>query len=580
VKILPTRFGLGFALTLAAAGLAPAQNYQQVAPKQPAPEAAGRVIADNSSVAAGHGHTVVLVDHLRSLVFLSDAHQLKPGGVKFSQPIDSGDVTLAQQPDFPPVVQPFLGRPVTLQSIGELSRAIVAYYRDHDRPVVNVFVPGQNITNGVIQVVIDESRVGRVDATGAHYFNNAFLRAQLHLRPSEPISGSEVRADLDWINRNPFRQSDLLYSPGQAPGTTDVLLRTQDRLPIRVFAGYEDSGNQLTGDNRYFTGFNYGNLFGVGQQFSYQYTTGNDANQFYAHSGSYVIPLPWHHELTFFGLYSHASAQVAEPLDTSGVSWQASTRYEIPLPGTQAFRQSVLGGFDFKQTNNDLEFGGSLVSNVFTDVAQFVLAYQASYIDDYGATSASGTGFYSPGDLTGTPANTDAAYGATRAGARSNYVYGQLALQRVTRLPWDFSWSVHGLYQISDANLLPSEEFGLGGYETVRGYDEREANGDNGFLASTEIATPPVSLGRVIGLAKADDQIQFLGFVDYGGTSLHHATPSDTNPNTNLLGVGPGIRYAITPYMTFRFDYGFQLIPTGFDNRHASRGHIGFVLSY
>ncbi|MCE0484858.1 MAG: hypothetical protein LV479_11550 [Methylacidiphilales bacterium] len=557
-----------------------AQNYEQVAPKQPEKTSEGTISNEASAIAAGHGHTVVLVDRLNGIFLLSDIHQLKKGGVKSSRTLEPGMVTLAQRPDFAPVVEPFIGQPVTLKSLDELSRAIVAYYRQHDRPVVNVFVPQQNITNGFVQVVVAESRVGEVTASGAKYFSNDELRHELELRTDEPISGDKVRDDLNWINRNPFRQSDILFSPGSTPGTTDVQLRTQDRFPLRVFAGYEDSGNQLTGDSRYLAGFNYGNLFGVGQQLSYQYTTGSDSNEFFAHSGTYVIPLPWHHELTFFGLYSEANANVATPLTTSGVSWQTSMRYEIPLPGTQAFQHSVIAGFDFKQSNNDLEFGGSTISNVFTDVAQFVLGYQASYADDLGSTFASGTGFWSPGDLTGTSANTDASYMATRAGATANYAYGQLSLRRVTRLPWDFTWSVRGLYQVSDANLLPSEEFGLGGYETVRGYDEREANGDDGFLVSTEVATPPVSLGQMINLKQATDQLQFLGFVDYGGTSLHQATASDVNPNTNLLGVGPGVRYNISPYLAVRFDYGFQLISTGFDTRHDSRGHLGVVMSY
>jgi len=560
--------------------MARAQNFDQVAPKQPEKTGEGNVVNGTSAIASGHGTTDVLVAHLKALVFLSNIHELKRGGVKNSPTINPGTVPFAQRSDFVSIVEPFIGQPVTLKSLGELSRAIVAYYREHDRPVVNVFVPEQNITNGIVQIVVAESRVGQITATGAKYFSNNDLRDEIQLRPEEPISGDKIRGDLNWINRNPFRQSDILFSPGQTPGTTDMLLRTQDRFPLRVFAGYEDSGNQLTGDNRFLAGFNYGDLFGVGQQLSYQYTIGSDSNKFYAHSGTYVIPLPWHHELTFFGLYSEANASVASPLTTSGVSWQTSARYEIPLPGTQAFQHSVLGGFDFKQSNNDLEFGGTMISNVYTDVAQFVLGYQASYIDDYGSTFATATGFWSPGDLTGTPANTDASYVATRAGAKADYTYGQFTLRRLTKLPWDFTWSVRALYQIADANLLPSEELGLGGYQTVRGYDEREANGDDGFLLSTELATPPVSLGQLIGLKEATDQLQFLGFVDYGGTSLHNATPSDVNPNTNLLGVGPGVRYNISPYIAVRFDYGFQMIDTGFDTRHNSRGHIGVVVSY
>ncbi len=76
------------------------------------------------------------------------------------------------------------------------------------------------------------------------------------------------------------------------------------------------------------------------------------------------------------------------------------------------------------------------------------------------------------------------------------------------------------------------------------------------------------------------DHLQFLVFVDYGGTSLHTVTDSDINPNTNLLGVGPGLRYTINTCLSLRFDYGFELLQTGFGTGQHSRGHVGLVLSY
>ena len=520
----------------------------------------------------------VLVNQLKGVFLFSSPKQVRRAGVTSPRSVEPGDVLLAQRPDFGAALQTYLGRPVTLKSLAEMTRSIVAFFRDHDRPVVNVFVPEQNITTGFVQVVVVVSRVEKIDATGAHYFSNSFLKAQLQLRPEEEISGSQLNSDLSWINRNPFLRSDVLMAPGDAPGTTDLLLRTQDRFPLRAYVGYEDSGNQFTGDDRILAGFNYGNLFGVGQQLSYQFTSGDDVNRFTAQSGTYVIPLPWHHQLTFFGSYANSYANLGPDLNSAGVNWQVSGRYEVPLPGTEHFTESVTGGFDFKRSNNDLIFNVATVSNVFTDVDQFVLGYQATSQDDYGSTSGSVTGFWSPGGISNN--DDDADYMSQRGGARANYFYGQVAADRVTRLPFDFTWTVRGELQESDANLLPSEQLGLGGYETVRGYDEREVNGDNGFLISTEVATPPVSIAQVFGLQKVKDQLQFLGFVDYGGTSLHQVTPADVNPNTNLLGIGPGLRYAITPYFSLRFDYGFQMINTGFDDRHASRAHLGVLVSY
>jgi len=581
-KLFKRPLTMAFVALLPAAflvGRAQAQSFEQIAPKQPEKTGGGKVVNEEAGKSlTGHADNEVLVSQLKGIFILSDPKQVRAQGVSSQRSIEPGNVTFAQRPDFAATVQPYLGQPVTMKLLAELTRSIVAYYRDHDRPVVNVYVPQQSITSGFVQVVVLESRVEKVDAIGARWFSNQDLRGEVRLRPGDPISSSQMRNDLDWINRNPFLQSNLLLAPGDSPGTTDVLLRTQDRFPLRVYGGYEDSGNQFTGEDRILTGFNYGNLFGLGQQLSYQFTTASDVNKFTAHAGTYIIPLPWRHELTFFGSYSDTQADVGSGFNTGGVNWQISGRYEIPLPGTAKFSESVTGGFDFKRSNNSLAFGIVSLSDTNTDVDQFVLGYQASFLDDYGSTSASATGFWSPGEISGYNNTPD--YLMQRAGAKADYTYGQFTFNRVTRLPLDFTWTVRGEIQESDANLLPSEELGLGGYETVRGYEEREVNGDNGFLASTEVATPPVSLAQLFGCTTIKDQLQFIGFVDYGGTSLHQATPSDINPNSNLLGVGPGLRYAITPYLSLRFDYGFQMIDTGLGNGEHSRAHVGVVVSY
>ncbi len=571
------------AFVLGGASWAQAQTFQQVAPSQPAPNPPAKVETPNTSVKNRHqpaGDTVV-ASRLTGVRFVSSVKEVQTEGFQGKKPIEPGDVAFAGQPDFAAVVQPFLGQPVTIGSLDQLTSAVVVYYRNHDRPIVNVFAPQQNITNGYVQIVVAEGRVGQVTAKGAQWFSNSDLGSNLRVHTGDEISGMKLREDLDWINRNPFRQSDLVFGPGDSPGLTNLTLKTADRFPARFFAGYDDAGNQFTGDYRYFAGFNYGDLFGLGQQISYQFSTAEDTNLFTAHAGSWVIPLPWRHVLTFFGSYGQSSANVPGTsglFHSEGNSWQASMRYEVPLRAPENMTHSLVAGADYKESNNNLAFGGvPVISNTYADTAQFVLGYQAAYTDPYGSTSGSLMAYLSPGGITS--ADSTAAYQAQRFGAKSSYEYGQLNVQRVTTLPWKFTWTERGAIQVSDRNLLPSEQIGVGGYDTVRGYDEREADGDSGFFISSELATPPVSLGNLIGLAKASDQMQLLGFIDYGGTRLHTPGPSDTNPNTNLLGVGPGIRWAISPYMSFRFDYGFQLIQTGFDSRYDSRGHIGLVLS-
>ncbi len=569
---------VGLVVALAAAVPLRAQDFDHIAPKQPAKPAAGKV-EDESGGSKLSGSDDVLVSKLKGVEMVASAKDVKPGGVHGPGEIEAPDVPLARTPEFANVVEPYIGAPVTLKSLSQLTRDVIAYWRDHDRPVVNVYVPQQAITTGYVQVVVVESKVASVDASGAKWFSNDMLRDDLHLHPGEQIRGDELRDNLAWINRNPFVQSDVLMAPGEVPGTTNLMLRTQDRFPLRVYVGFEDSGNKYTGQDRAFAGFNYGNLFDLGQQFSYQYTQDpGDINKFTAHSATYIVPLPWQHQLTFFGSYASTDASLGSSFNSGGINWQVSGRYEVPLPSTAHFTESATVGFDFKRNNNNLLFNVATVSNSVTDVDQFVFGYAGALTDDLGNTSFTATGFYSPGGMSAY--NDTGDFIQQRAGSRDHYAYAQLTLDRVTKLPFNFSWTVRGELQFADTNLLPSEQLGLGGYETVRGYEEREVNGDNGYLLSSELATPPVSIFEALGLPKIKDQLQFIGFIDYGGTSLHDETPADINPNTNLLGVGPGLRYVITPYLSFRFDYGWQLIQTGFGDSEHSRGHVGVVVSY
>jgi hemolysin activation/secretion protein len=566
-------------LLLLLGGHSRAQDFENIAPKEPLKTRPGHVVNENAHPIAARGEGDVLVPQLKGVVLVADPKEVALNGVSSAYPIVPGKVALARRGDFNQVIEPYLGQAVTLKSLAQMTRAIVTYYREHDRPVVNVYVPQQNITTGFVQVVVQESRLEKVDATGQRWFSKGFLLSQLTLREDEPLSGRQMRDDLALINRNPFLQSDFLLAPGDAPGTTDVLLHTQDRFPLRPYLDYENSGNQFTGEDRYEAGFNYGNLFGLGEQVSYQYTQNGDANRFFAHAGTFIAPLPWHHLLTIFGDYSSTHTSLGDGLGAGGINWQVSGRYEIPLPSTAQLTHSVFFGGDFKRSNNALAFGVLSLFNTNTDVDQFVGGYQATYTDDYGSTFFSGTGFFSPGGISEYDSN--GYYRSQRAGSRANYIYGQLVLDRTTRLPFDFTWTLRSLLQESDGNLLPSEQLGLGGYETVRGYDEREANGDNGYFLSTEIATPPVSIANLFGTKAVKDQLQFFGFVDYGGTSLHNTTPADVNPNVNLLSAGPGVRYTISPYLSVRFDYGFQMINTGFGpaGQHG-RADLGILVSY
>jgi hemolysin activation/secretion protein len=573
---------LGLTIALASLGtLARAQDFSREGPKAVPPVAAPGTGADNQPAAVENDGEVMLKD-LKGIVFVKSPNDVIAGGVDASG-IIIHDIQVPDPVEFNDCVEPYLDHPLTRGKLNALINGIISFYREHDHPIVDVIVPQQEVTKGAIQLVLLEGHVGTVTVSGNRWFSSKELASYVRLRKGDMISAQRLQSDLDWMNSNPFHTSDVVYHPGAELGETDIVLETKDRFPVRFYTGYEDSGNAATGFDRYEGGFNWGDAFGLGlgQQMNYQYSTSGDGHSLRAHAGSYVIPLPWRHTLTFFGSYADTDGEISPLLNIKGRSYQISGRYTIPFPtftfSTVTLKESISGGFDYKYNNNSLEFGGAGAGSTLVDVDQFVVAYDASEDDPYGETTVNDTLYLSPGNWGGN--NNDQAFDNSHPGATSDYIYDNVTLQRVTKLPADFSLLLRGILQFSNKNLTPSEQLGFGGYDTVRGYDEREVNTDEGYIFTAELRTPPLSFGEIFGIHEIQDQLQFLAFWDTASAQNHTLLPGE-NDETDLSSIGGGVRYAINTYLSLRFDYGFQLVHTGFDDDHGSRSDLGIMLSY
>jgi hemolysin activation/secretion protein len=121
---------------------------------------------------------------------------------------------------------------------------------------------------------------------------------------------------------------------------------------------------------------------------------------------------------------------------------------------------------------------------------------------------------------------------------------------------------------------------GLGGSDNLRGYEEREANGDNGFVLVDELHGPPLQVARLFGRGLQDDRLDPLVFIDYGVVGSHKLLPGEPN-YLELASSGLGIRYNFGNNFSLRADYGWQLKQSGVsDLRRTSRGYLSAVLSY
>ncbi|MBI5383406.1 MAG: ShlB/FhaC/HecB family hemolysin secretion/activation protein [Verrucomicrobia bacterium] len=530
---------------------------------------------------------------VKGILFLNSEDAVKPEGVPALQGIVVKDVKVLEREDFQIVARQYLGKPLDTVSMREMQRDIVLYCRAHRHPIVDVIYVEQDVSNGVLQVVVLE---GKVAARPVTYVKDAgpgkpplavtngwtkpqFVTDRVRLREGHPIDMRVLQRDLDWLNRNPLRKVDVLFRPGAKIGYADVILEVREERQWQAHLGYDNTGTRFTDFNRINAGVAWGKAFGLTDHFfTYDFIADPALDHLRAHTASYAIPLPWRHELRFMGYYLDVEGDIGSGIRLEGANYQASFRYAIPLPYIGKYQQEVAFGLDFKSADNNLNLGVFQAHNAPTEIFQFALGYSGIVRDFLGETRLGAQFYFSPGGVTSK--NTDAAFAQSRLFAESQYVYGRLQAERQTRLPANFTWLVRIGAQRADGNLLPTEQFGLGGYATVRGYHEREVNTDNGWNLSQELRTPEFSpLANWCKWAWVNDKMQFLGFFDYGAGKVINSSPSDVFTSRELAGAGFGLRYTARKNLELRFDYGWQLKRYK-EIDYASTWHLAAMLKF
>lgn len=563
------------------------QGFQDIAPSpaQGRPGTVQTLPKVEPPEGASKAREAIITAELKGLVFVEKEDQIKPEGVPGAQGVLATS-ELLQKTDFAEIMRPFFGKPVTLGGLDDITREVINYFRKQGFPVVNVVVPQQTVKDGVIQILAIEARVGRVKVENARWFRPDNIRKEVKLREGDKIDANQLQDDVNWLSTNPFRAVDLKFEPGDAEGTTDLVIDVQDRLPFRIYTTYDDYGIDLTGKNRQSVGFNLGNLFSLDHQAGFQYTTSwkEIFNSMNAYSGSYLIPLPWRNSLSIFGSYTKSQAETVPGQQFQGDSWQMSGRYNVPLPTLDPISHAFYAGLDFKQSSNAfLIFGENVATGSGSGLAPFSIfqltaGYNANVPDELGLTSFELGGFYSPGGVTGWNSTTQ--FQEVVPNSDSSYVYGKFNFNRTFILPYKFTISGNFNGQLASDPLMPTEQYGIGGYNTVRGYDERSANGENAYVFNVELRTPPGSIFKIFGNQEVDDSIQFLGFFDYGYVGNIKPVEGALEPTVYLMSIGPGVRYNIDRFVSVRFDWGFQLHQAPIGSVTGSRAELSVTAAY
>ncbi|HVT36407.1 MAG TPA: ShlB/FhaC/HecB family hemolysin secretion/activation protein [Nevskiaceae bacterium] len=415
-----------------------------------------------------------------------------------------------------PLLVTYLNRPLSLEELYAAADAVTAYYRMHGYTLAAVQLPAQDISSGKVQLEVVEGRVGGVAVTGAHRYDPAELLRTLDLPRGSVYRGDTLERGLFRLNDLPGLSARAVLQPGADFGTSDVIVNVDERLLAGALS-VDNYGRKNIGEFRVGGTGTLDNPLGVADQLQL-IALHAEADLLNYGYGEYSLPLTTAGQrvAVSYGkaLFKVTSAGIAGDNSKfrTGVRW--------PLAHTRA--DNFLLNFGGSYTHANADLSGLSISDTRITLFDASLLYSHRY-DNSAASQAQLS--------LGTDLRRQTRADLLSDGVRHERARIELDAQHLQPL-WPRGlalWArVDGVW--SPDPLADTEQFAIGGPDSVRAYPASEVRGDRGYQGS-------LGLQQLFRFGPVD--LQLREFADAGEAYVVHPLPG-TDSKTSLAGYGIG----------------------------------------
>ena len=454
------------------------------------------------------------------------------------------------------IVNAYEGRELTLRQMQKICDLITDEYRKRGFVTSRAYLPPQTIRDGILRIMVVEGKVGEVDIEGNRFFKTSLLMRKLSIKAGEPFDYASVQDSLRYLNEHPDRLVKAVLAPGSEPGTTDILLKVEDNLPVHIGLSYDNFGSRYIEKDRYSLFFEHNNIFGFDDKFYFRYQRAQ-ASLYEMKNMRYSIPLTNDLEISFYYLRSKMKlGREYEESDIRGKSELGDMFLTHRLIDDNAIDLSLNFGFDYKHIENFTM--DEMTSRDETRV--FKLGADIDELDSWGRTIFTIEGDLGGPDIFGGVKDKDPY--ATRLGAGGKFWKLTSNLYRLQPMPFSSTLLLKNNFQFSPYTLLSCEQFQVGGITNVRAYPPAEHSGDRRVASTAEWSFPlyfvPKQVKVPFSQSTVYDASRVVLFYDWATTHLNKLLPGDRKHQT-LRGWGFGFRFNLPEDFSLRVETAYSL---------------------
>ena len=483
------------------------------------------------------------------------------------------------QIDVEEAIYPFLGPDKTADDVEKARAALEKAYHDKGYQTVSVSVPQQNAQTRMITLKVTELKVGRLRVKNSRYFRlDRIADGAGSLKEGTVPNFNEVTKDIVSLNQWPDRRVTPALRAGVTPGTVDVDLNVEDKVPVHANVEVNNRQSPNTTALRVNSTVHYDNLWQLGHSLSFSYQVApqrpNDAEVF---SGSYLARVPnvdWLNVL-FYGVKSSSDVATVGGTNVIGPGQIIGSRAVMTLPARENLFHTLSAGVDYKHFDQTVMVGGAGFGSPVT-YYPFVASYGATFQHEKFTTQLNAAITYSLRPL----GDGVIPFDNKRFGASPSFTHFNVDVSHTQELPEGFQLYAKVQGQLADGPLVSSEQFSVGGLDTVRGYLESETLGDNGVVGNVELRSP--NMGEMLQKRMKDEtgqgQARFtifnewrmFAFADGGVATILRPLPEQQS-QFDLWSYGVGSRFKMFDYLNGTLVYSVPMVSQTYSGARSPR---------
>ncbi|MCX7099393.1 MAG: ShlB/FhaC/HecB family hemolysin secretion/activation protein [Methylococcales bacterium] len=487
--------------------------------------------------------------------------------------------TLLGRQEVERTVYPFVGKDKTIDTVEQARVALEKVYHAKGYQTVAVDIPEQDVIGGVVFLDVTEGKVARLRVTDARYFSLGKIKAQVPELaegkvPNIPVMQKQL-ADLG--KQSADRTVVPILRAGETPGTVDVDLKVDDRIPLH--GKVEVNGRNVANTSRLRTivSLRYDNLWQSLHSASFMFQTSpENPDEVEVFVGTYVMPVfSTDAKLALYGVKSSSNSQVASAgaLSVVGIGDIYGLRLIKPLTAMEKYSHSFTVGLDYKSFSEDLALIGADTLQTPISYLPFTAQYTGNISDEESMLTFNlGVDFSIRG-----LGNDQEEFSNKRYGASAGYLILNGDVDYKYSLPWGMDLVSRFYGQIADSPIISNEQFSIGGDLSVRGYFETQVLADDGFHGSLELYSP--HLLPQDGMWESINTLRALVFVDGGYGWIKDALPG-VQSQFGLASSGVGLRFKAWKYLNGYLDVGIPFISQGTIESGEPRLHFKVATEY